>query len=434
MKTSRLFLLLAVLVYFNACTNKKEEAEDQTAQKDQTLGEDSGDFNLPDGFYSIVVADSVDEPRHIAVNDNGDLYTKLKSPDDGVAAVLAMRDNDGDGVYDETHGIGESYDGSGVRLYNGYLYASSKTAVYRYKLDKDGWLPSGDAETVIDGYPEQSQHEYKSFTFDGDGHIYVNIGAPSNACMEQTRTKDSPGMDPCPLLEEHAGIWQYDANKLNQDAYADGYHYATGIRNTVGLDWNYVDNQLYALQHGRDQLHQFFPDLYTAEESAQLPSEEFLRVLKDSDFGWPYCYFDQLQNKKVLGPEYGGDGEKIGRCADKDMPEIGFPGHIAPNDLLFYTGDTFPEKYKNGAFIAFHGSWNRSPEQAGYYVVFVPFENGRVTGEWEIFAENFQGDGPVQSPAKAKYRPTGLAQGPDGSLYVSADQGGRIWRILYKNS
>jgi glucose/arabinose dehydrogenase len=112
---------------------------------------------------------------------------------------------------------------------------------------------------------------------------------------------------------------------------------------------------------------------------------------------------------------------------------MAFPGHLAPNDLLFYTGNMFPERYRNGAFIAFHGSWNRSPlEQKGYFVAFVPFVNGLPSGEMETFADGFAGVKVIKSPNDAVYRPMGLAQGPDGSIFVSDSEEGRIWRIIYK--
>jgi glucose/arabinose dehydrogenase len=151
-----------------------------------------------------------------------------------------------------------------------------------------------------------------------------------------------------------------------------------------------------------------------------------------SNFGWPYCYYDQAQNKKVLAPEYGGDGQKIGRCEAADDPVLAFPAHTAPNDILFYTGKMFPEKYKNGAFIAFHGSWNRAPlPQEGYYVVFVPFKGKIPEGEWEVFASGFSALDVVKSPRDAEHRPCGLAQGPDGSLFISDDVKGRIYQIKY---
>ncbi len=151
-----------------------------------------------------------------------------------------------------------------------------------------------------------------------------------------------------------------------------------------------------------------------------------------SDCGWPYCYYDEFQQKKVLAPEYGGDGKKVGRCEGKTDPILAFPGHLAPNDLLFYTGDQFPDKYKHGAFIAFHGSWNRSPEpQEGFYVAFVPFKGDYPSGKWEVFANGFAETDTIRSPGDAKYRPCGLAQGPDGSLFVVDSNEGKVWRIAY---
>ena len=186
------------------------------------------------------------------------------------------------------------------------------------------------------------------------------------------------------------------------------------------------------VQHGRDQLSQLFPDLYSEQEGAELPAEEFFMVEDGDFFGWPYCYYDQIRKIKLLAPEYGGDKNAIGRCADAKGPIMAFPGHLAPNDLLFYTGSMFPERYKNGAFIAFHGSWNRAPlPQEGYYVVFIPFSDGLPAGDMEIFANGFAGADVIKSPGDANYRPMGLTQGPDGSLFVSDSEKGRIWKISY---
>ena len=179
-----------------------------------------------------------------------------------------------------------------------------------------------------------------------------------------------------------------------------------------------------------DMLFQWYPEMFDQKEGAESPAEEMFRLKKGADAGWPYCYFDTRKKQKLLNPEYGGDRTKAGDCTSKEQSVYQFPGHLAPNALLFYTGNAFPEKYKNGAFIAFHGSWNRAPEpQEGYYVVFLPFKNGVPSGNWEIFADNFAGE--KKEPGQAAYRPTGLAQGPDGSLYVSDDQKGRIWKITY---
>jgi mono/diheme cytochrome c family protein len=199
------------------------------------------------------------------------------------------------------------------------------------------------------------------------------------------------------------------------------------------MQWNSADDNLYIVMHGRDNLHSLFPNRFTAWQNAVLPSEEFLKVTEGDDFGWPYCYYDQINQKKFLAPEYGGDGTFQGRCADMDLPVLGFPGHWAPNDLLFYKGDQFPERYKNGAFIAFHGSTNRTPyPQAGYFVGFIPFYDGKPTGEWEVFADGFAGVDTIVNTSDALHRPMGLATGPDGSLYITDSRKGKIWRVMYK--
>jgi len=217
----------------------------------------------------------------------------------------------------------------------------------------------------------------------------------------------------------------------------DGYQYSVGIRNVVALEWNAASGDLYGVMHGRDQLDGMFPDLFDSADNAELPAEEFFKFVDGGNFGWPYCFFNAVDQKKVKMPEFGGDGTIVGDCADVEQPLIGFPGHIAPNDLLFYSGDQFPEKYKNGAFIAFHGSWNRAPlPQKGYFVVFVPMADGMPSGDWEIFADLFGGDPGevIKAPGDAEYRPTGLAQGPDGSLYIVDSVKGKIWKISYSVS
>jgi glucose/arabinose dehydrogenase len=327
-----------------------------------------------------------------------------------------------------------NYGGTGIAIKSGYLYASSDNSVFRYKFNSRNEIDGNIApEVIVKGLVSRGQHSSKSIALDDKGYLYVNIGAPSNACQVQDRSAGSPGQDPCPLLATAGGIWQFKSNRLDQ-SYNEGIRYATGIRNVVGLDWNSRENDLFVMQHGRDQLS-LFPDHYSDAQSAELPAEEFLRVKKGSDFGWPYCYYDHLQKKKVLGPEYGGDGKKQGRCEDKDQPIMAFPGHWAPNALLFYTGKMFPARYRNGAFIAFHGSWNRSPfKQAGFFVVFVPFDKGKPSSNYEIFANGFAGRESVSGPGQAKYRPCGLAQDAEGALYISDDKEGRIWKVTWKGN
>lgn len=394
----------------------------------QTAGKSNVKIVLPSGFTSTIFADNLGRARHIAVNSNGDVYIKLERLRNG-KGIVRLRDKNSDGKVDDSLSFG-NYVGTGIAIKNGYLYASSNSEVFRYKLNANNEVDTASKETIVTGLVDQRQHNSKSITLDNAGNVYVNIGAPSNVCQVQDRTMGSPGQDPCPILETAGGIWQFKADKQNQ-SYAEGVRYATGIRNVVGLDWNTATNTLFAMQHNRDGLtdYKLFPDSISVE----LPAEEMLEVKQSGDnFGWPYCYYDQFQEKKLLNPEYGGDGKKVGRCNGVRPPVLGFSGHMAPNGLLFYTGSQFPERYKNGAFIAFHGSWNRAPlNQKGFYVAFVPFKDGKPSGEPEIFANGFAGSENIASPGQAVHRPCGLAQGPDGSIYVTDDVKGTVWKISY---
>lgn len=403
----------------------------------------NGGIFLADQFEALVVADSTGRARHLAVNSNGDIYVKLSSTDNKGGGNIALRDTTHDGKADVMINFGgmdsksTSY-GTGMMIHDGYLYFSSATVIYRNKLTPGKLIPEGETEIVFTDDHEHGIHWHitKPASFDNKGNMYIPFGAPSNACQEITQTPNGApggqGIDPCPELELHGGVWKFDAGKTGLTQ-KDGVEIATGIRSVVAMDWNPVDESLYIVMHGRDNLHSLFPNLFTPWQSAVLPSEEFLKVTEGSDFGWPYCYYDQMQQKKFLAPEYGGDGKIIGRCAGMNSPVMGFPGHWAPNALLFYQGDQFPERYKNGAFIAFHGSTNRAPyPQAGYFVGFIPFKGGKPTGEWEVFADGFAGVDTIVNTSDALHRPMGLATGPDGSLYITDSRKGKIWRVMFK--
>ncbi len=393
---------------------------------------------VPADFEVIVVIDSImGGIRHIAVNSNGDIYVKLKTP--GHGANIALRDTDGDGRADIIKPFGKYKElgqyGTAMRIYNGYLYFSTELMIYRSKLIPGELLPSEETDTIVidDHVPGMHEHNAKPVTFDDSGHIYVPFGGPSNACQENNRVPFSKGIDPCPLLENHAGVWRFDANKKNQTQ-KDGYKYATGLRSLLAFEWNRTDQKLYTVMHGRDDLLRLWPNKFNAWQSALLPAEEFLRVDEGSNAGWPYCYYDQLQQKKVLAPEYGGDGKIIGRCDTFNMPIIGFPAHWAPNDLYFYDGNQFPDHYKGGAFISFHGSTIRAPyPQSGYFIGFVPFKDGKFQ-DYEVFADGFAHVDPLVNVSDALYRPMGIAMGPDGSMYFAETEHGRIWRVKYKGN
>jgi glucose/arabinose dehydrogenase/mono/diheme cytochrome c family protein len=398
------------------------------AQTTKSPGKANAGLTLPMDFKASIIADSLGKARHLTVTPQGDIYVRLARPKEGKGTLVLHESN---GKARVKGGFG-NYGGTGIYLKNGYLYASSNQEVYRYKLNANNEVINPDApEKIVTGLIDRGQHETKSLVMDNDGNLYVTIGAPSNSCQEKDRQKGSLGMKDCPLLDSTGGVWQFKSDKLNQ-TYKDGVRYATGLRNVVGIDWNQQKNQLFVMQHGRDQLNNIFPDMYTVKQSAELPAECMYALNKGDNAGWPYIYYDGFQKKKMLAPEYGGDGKKEGSNEYVD-PVVAFPAHIAPNGLLFYTGNLFPEKYKNGAFIAFHGSWNRAPEpQAGYFIAFQPFKDGKPAGKWEVFAEGFSGSPEKTASGRADHRPCGLAQGPDGALYVSDDNRGTIYKITYK--
>jgi glucose/arabinose dehydrogenase len=258
------------------------------------------------------------------------------------------------------------------------------------------------------------------------------VGAPSNACQARDRQKNSPGQDPCPILKEHGGIWKFDENKLGQKQ-EDGTRFATGLRQMPAIAWH--DGALYIVMNNRDQLNVLYPEHFTVEDNALRPAEPMYRAVQDSNFGWPYCFYDYGQKKLFLNPEYGGDGKTAGRCSEFTLPITAFPAHWAPVDLMFYTGSQFPEHYRGGAFIAFHGSWNRAPmPQDGYNVTFQAFSGEKPSGDFEVFAKGFPGKSPLMNPNDAAARPDGVAEGPDGSLYISDSQKGKIWRVLYQGA
>ncbi|PTR01567.1 glucose/sorbosone dehydrogenase [Mucilaginibacter yixingensis] len=391
---------------------------------------DDAGLKLPEGFGALKVATLDAKARHISVTPQGEVYVKLAKPKNGKGIMVLHEGANGKATV--TSGFG-NYGGTGIYIKDGYLYASSNTEIFRYKLDaQNKVMDTLRPERLVTGLKAGRQHETKSLVLDNDGNIYVNIGSPLSACQVEDRGLHSPGIPGCPLLDSAGGIWQFRADKQNQ-TYKDGVCYATGLRNVVGLDWNQQDNQLFVMQHGRDNLNSSWPELYDVKRSAELPAECMYALKKGDNAGFPFMYYDQLQHKKIQAPEYGGDGKKEADAKYID-PAVAFPGHMAPNGLLFYTGKMFPEKYRNGAFIAFHGSWNRAPEpQKGYCVVFQPFKDGKPYGDWEIFADNFSGsaENTAKGGRNAQHRPVGLAMGADGSLYVTDDVKGTIYRIIY---
>jgi glucose/arabinose dehydrogenase/mono/diheme cytochrome c family protein len=402
--------------------------------------DDTG-LKLPAGFCATIFADGVGHARHMVVAPNGVLYLNTWSgryygndkPHDG-GFLVALQDKSGAGKADVAERFGESVEsggagGSGIALYKGAIYAEINDRIARYALPADSIAPKGAGVTVVSGLPLTGDHPMHPFIIDAQGALYVDVASPSNSCQVKNRTPASPGKNPCEELETRGGIWRYDANKTNQ-TFSPAERYATGIRNGEGFAFDGAGHLL-VTQHGRDQLHANWPDIYPPDQEATLPAEQVMLLKQGGDYGWPECYYDPFVSKLILAPEYGGDGKKAGVCATKTAPVAAFPAHWGPNGMAHYDKTQFPKRYRDGVFIAFHGSWDRAPySQGGYNVVFQPLSGERASGQCEIFADGFAGA--VKSPDKAAHRPSGLAVGPDGALYVSDDMAGRIYRIVYR--
>jgi glucose/arabinose dehydrogenase len=388
---------------------------------------DNGGLKLPQGFCALVAADDVGAARHMLAMPNGDLYVATQGSQGHPAGVVALRDMNGDGKFEATERFGDKST-TGIAFRNGYIYIATISSVERFKVTA-GELKPGPAEVVVADLPITRPHQDKGIAFDGRGGLYVSIGAPSNACQPQDRRPKVAGQDPCPLLDYSGGIWKFDENKLGQKQ-ADGTRYATGMRQMPAIVWH--DGALYAVMNNRDQLDTLWSDQFVGEDNQTRPAEPMFRIEQGANYGWPFCFFDYTQNKLLLNPEYGGDGKTVGRCSEFKLPIAAFPAHWAPVDVMFYTGTQFPAKYRGGAFIAFHGSWNRSPAvQDGYNVTFQPVANGKASGKFEIFADGFAGAQAPRTPNQATWRADGVAQAPDGTLFITESNKGRIWRVVY---
>jgi glucose/arabinose dehydrogenase/mono/diheme cytochrome c family protein len=396
---------------------------------------------LSPGFCATVFADNIGHARHLVVAPNGVVYVntwsgryyKNDTPPAG-GFLVALQDTHGTGRADVIKRFGDgvsegSAGGTGIGLYKGAIYAEVNDRIVRYALGANALVPAGKPDVIVAGMPLTGDHPMHPFVIDAQGNLFVDMGSATNACEDKNRMPKSPGNKPCTEKETRGGTWRFDANRTGQQ-FSAKERYAAGIRNGEGLAID-ADGRLFVTQHGRDQLSEDWPDLYKPQDGPQLPAEEVVHLQSGKDYGWPECYFDGMQKKLVLAPEYGGDGGKmVGLCAQRQGPAAFFPAHWAPNDLLIVTNGKFPAAYREGIFVAFHGSWNRAPApQGGYNVVFQPMAAGKAAGDFVVFADGFAGA--VKEPGRAAFRPSGLAAGPDGSLYISDDSHGRIWRVTY---
>ena len=397
-------------------------------------------LTLPPGFHASVVAEGLGPIRHMTVRGNGNIYVSTpQNPDPTKSGIIALR-LDANHHVDEMQHFGSIDGGTGIRFHNDRLYASTPSGVYRFAFRGAELIPSAEPEPIVEGMPASHpgfNRVNRPIAFDAKGNLFVALDASANLCTVQTQpppgqplaTTPPVGLKPCPDLGARAGVWRFDGNKRGQKFPADGEQWATGIRDIDSLDWSSADGHLYGIMHGRDNTHRFWPDLVSADDDDRI-GDEMHRITKLTDFGWPYTYYDGARNVRLVAPEYGGDGKEMPPAGKYSSPVLTFHSRrSAPVDLLFYSGRAFPPAYRGGAFVVLHGTQNKN----GYDVIFVPFDRNGKAGAPTVFADGFAGfDRTATSRAPAAYRPIGIAEGPDGALYVADSQKGRIWRIVYQ--
>jgi glucose/arabinose dehydrogenase len=431
---------LTMLATIAACADDQSQRSNPATSGDGNAGAlavvcaaDNGGITLPPGFCATIFADPGGKLRQIAVTPSGHVFVAVQptTPTAGDDHVLALFDADDNGIAEQQAMIGD-IGGNGIAWRDGELFVAANDRIVKYAVPDGALTPEDPTPVVVlSGLPADGDHPAKTVVVSAD-EMFINIGSPSNTCQVANRQLHSPGVFPCRELATRAGIWRFDLDRVDQTLDC-GTQVATGVRNANALALHPGTGVVWASVNGRDQLHENWPELFTEDDDKLLPSEEVFAITKNLDRGWPYCYHDMKAREMKLAPEYGGDGEKRGRCASIAEPAAAIDAHAAPLAMEFAGGTQFPPAFRSGAFVANHGSrfdMNATGDLHGYDVEFLPFTDGEATGEVIKFATGFDA-GLRPLPAEAPHRPVGLAMMPDGSLLIGDDKGGRIWRVFY---
>ena len=384
------FFIIFSLSLFLACQQQKEAAGDKVSQEQVT--ETSSDLplerlNLPEGFKIELFASGVDNARSMAMGDDGTLFVGTRRAN----KLYAIPDADGDFRADRVILLDTTLEvPNGVAFRNGALYVAEVNRMLRYPDIEQQLDNPPSPEVIYDDYPTEFHHGWKYIAFGPDDKLYVPVGAPCNIC-------DSATVDP-----RYASITRMDPDGSNREIVANG------VRNTVGFTWHPETGELWFTDNGRDML------------GDDIPPCELNRVSETGQhFGYPFCH-----GGTIADPEFGEQRP----CSDFVPPVQNLGAHVAPLGVKFYTGDMFPENYRGHAFIAEHGSWNRS-SKVGYRITMVTLDGNEATS-YEPFIDGWLDE----ASQEAFGRPVDILFLQDGSMLISDDVGDAIYRVTYSGS
>ena len=348
-------------------------------------------LHVPAGFSVSVYADNFERPRYMLLGPSGELLlSDAADGPDGTVYAMSLSKADGYQTHDRKKlitGLDRPY---GLAFWHEYLYVGEPESIKRYKYDAKA-MTAGPGEEVISLKGFGHGHWTRSLLFDRAGQkLYVGVGSGSNV---------SPGEDPV-----RAAINRYNPDGSGHETYA------AGTRNPIGLHWYPGSDTLWAAVQERDALgDDLVPDYFT-------------HIRQDGFYGWPYAYIGPNEDPRNKGKA----PDLVAKTIVPDIPLM--PAHQAVLDFEFYAAKQFPAEYRDGAFLALHGSWNRS-KRVGYAIAFIPFRNGKPSGPPRDFLTGWM----ISPDSRDVWgRPVGLLILPDGSMLISDDGGKKLWRVGYK--